>query len=430
MKLFQYPRDRAQIESLLLRRTGAEPDTETRVRAIIEQVRRNGDKAVASLTKKLDGVDLTPSRFRVSPARLKKAWQDLPPELRSALKIARDRIVAYHKQQRLSGFTYHDDLGNRMDQRVRPLRRVAVYVPGWRAAYPSTVLMNIVPARLAGVDEVVVLTPPALLGAQGGQAALAAAWLAGVDEVIAVGGTPGIAALALGTESIERVDKIVGPGNRYIAMAKRLLYGEIDIDMIAGPSEILVLADRSASPRLVAADLLSQAEHDPDAQAVAILIGQYDVDALQKEISARMALTARRDIIRQSLWANGALIRVRTVADAVKLAERKAPEHLEILTRRPRVIADRIRNAGAIFIGPHTPEPMGDYAAGPNHVLPTGGTARFFSPLSVWSFLKTSHVIECSKNGFEALADTVETLARAEGLQAHAEAVSCRRKRS
>jgi histidinol dehydrogenase len=229
--------------------------------------------------------------------------------------------------------------------------------------------------------------------------------------------------MALGTETLERVDKIVGPGNKYVAMAKRLLYGEIDIDMIAGPSEVLILADKSAPPHLVAADMLSQAEHDPDAQAIAILIGEYDVAALLEALKRQTQAAVRREFIERSLRANGAVIQVPDVDVAVELANAKAPEHLEILTRGARALAKRIRNVGAIFVGPYTPEPMGDYVAGPNHTLPTGGTARFYSPLSVQSFLKTSHVVECSRRGFEALADTVVTIAEAEGLGAHAEAV-------
>lgn len=428
MKILQYPKDKTSIDRLFRHKSAADSETEGQVRLIIERVRRQGDKAVAALTKRLDHVELTPRQFRIPTSRLKKAWEGLPAELQKALKVAKSRIEAYHKRQLVKGFTYRDSLGIRMDQRVKALQRVGVYVPGGTAAYPSTVLMDIVPAKIAGVDEVVLLTPPGRLGEKGGQAALGAAWLAGVDEVVAVSGTAGVAALALGTESIVRVDKIVGPGNRYVAMAKRLLYGEIDIDMIAGPSEVLIVADKTAAPKLVAADLLSQAEHDPDAQAIAILIGEYPIEKLQDEIALQTAASPRRDTIRKSLRANGALLRVPTAEEAVALANVKAPEHLEILAKNGRAMADRIRNVGAIFLGPWTPEPLGDYAAGPNHTLPTGGTARFFSPLSVWSFLKTSHVVECSQKGFEALADTVETLATTEGLFAHAEAVRCRRR--
>ena len=423
MRVYTYPKDRGAIERWVRNASTADPETEAGVRDIIGQVRRDGDRAVAMLTKHLDGVDIRPKDFDVPAERLREAWEGLPARLRKALKTARRRIEAYHKRQLVKGFTYRDPLGNRMDQRVTPLRRAGVYVPGGTAAYPSTVLMDVVPARVAGVEEIILLTPPGLLGAAGGRAALGAAWLAGVDRVIAVGGTPGIAALALGTKTIPRVDIIVGPGNRYIAMAKRLLYGQIAIDMVAGPSEILILADKTAPPDLLAADLLSQAEHDPDAQAAAILIGEYDVAALKREVRAQTAAAPRAEIIRQALRDNGALIRVASCEEAVELADRKAPEHLEIVTRAPRALAARVRNVGAVFLGRHTPEAMGDYAAGPNHTLPTGGTARFFSPLSVWSFLKTSHVVECSRRGFEALAESVITLAEAEGLDAHAEAV-------
>lgn len=426
MRVLQYPKDTKAVERLFRVDPSNDAGTEDAVRGIIDQVRRRGDRAVTALTKKFDGVSLKPSKFEVSTDRLKEAWDSLPPALQKALKTAHDRIKAYHKHQMIKGFTYRDPLGNRMDQRVAPLRRAGVYVPGGTAAYPSTVLMDIVPARVAGVDEIVLLTPPGPLSGEGGRAVLGAAYLAGVDRVFAVGGTPGVAALGIGTETIPKVDIIVGPGNRYIATAKRLLYGEITIDMVAGPSEILILADKSARPSVIASDLLSQAEHDPDAQAIAILIGDYDIDALQAEVRRQTAASPRKEIVRKSLKSNGALIQVTTPDEAVELAERKAPEHLEIMAKGARAMARRIRNVGAIFLGSWTPEAMGDYVAGPNHTLPTGTTARFFSPLSVWSFLKTSHVVECSKKGFAALADDVVLLAETEGLFAHAEAVKQR----
>ena len=424
MQILAYPKDRLKVERLLRRAAARDTATERVVRGIIERVRRGGDKAVAAFMKRFDGVEKPdPKRFRIPPARLKAAWDSLDPALRKALKTAHDRIRAYHRRQMIKGFVYRDALGNRMEQRVAPLRRVGVYVPGGTAAYPSTVLMDVVPARVAGVPQIVMITPPPRPGHEALEASLGAAYLAGVTEVVGIGGAHGIAAMALGTESLERVDKIVGPGNKYVAMAKRLLYGEIDIDMIAGPSEVLILADKSAPPHLVAADMLSQAEHDPDAQAIAILIGEYDVAALLEALRRQTQAAVRREFIERSLRANGAVIQVPDADTAVELANAKAPEHLEILTRGARALAKRIGNVGAIFVGPYTPEPMGDYVAGPNHTLPTGGTARFHSPLSVWSFLKSSHVVECSRRGFQALADTVVTIAEAEGLGAHAEAV-------
>lgn len=423
MRVLQFPQNEKQVTRLFARAVANDPATEDAVRQVIEQVRRRGDRAVAALTKHFDKVTLKPSEFEIPADRLREAWEGLPQPLQKALKTARERIEAYHRKQLLKGFVYKDPLGNRMEQRVTPVRRAGVYAPGGRASYPSTVLMDIVPARVAGVDEVILLTPPGGLDSEGGRAVLGAAWLAGVDRVISVGGTPGVVGLALGTETLPKVDIIVGPGNRFVATAKKLLYGEITIDMVAGPSEVLVLADETASPVLVAADLLAQAEHDPDAQALAVLIGDYDVAALQREIRSQTAQLPRRAIIEQSLKAKGALIRVNSVEEALALAEQKAPEHLELLIRDAQTLARRVRNVGAVFVGPYTPESMGDYAAGPNHTLPTGGTARFFSPLSVWSFLKTSHVLECSKKGFEALAETVTTLADTEGFGAHAAAV-------
>jgi histidinol dehydrogenase len=428
MRVLQFPQDEKQVTRLFARAVANDPATEDAVRQVIEQVRRRGDRAVAALTKRFDNVTLKPSEFEIPADRLREAWDGLPLPLQKALQTARERIEAYHRKQLLKGFVYKDPLGNRMEQRVNPVRRAGVYAPGGRASYPSTVLMDIVPARVAGVDEVILLTPPGGLDSEGGRAVLGAAWLAGVDRVISVGGTPGVVALALGTETLPKVDIIVGPGNRFVATAKKLLYGEITIDMVAGPSEVLVLADDTASPVLVAADLLAQAEHDPDAQAIAVLIGDYDVAALQREIRSQTAELPRHAIIEQSLKAKGALIRVKSVEEALALAEQKAPEHLELLIRDAQALARRVRNVGAVFVGPYTPESMGDYAAGPNHTLPTGGTARFFSPLSVWSFLKTSHVLECSKKGFEALAETVTTLADTEGFGAHAAAVRRRLK--
>jgi histidinol dehydrogenase len=428
MRVLQFPRDEKQVTRLFQRAVANDPATEDAVRQVIEQVRRRGDRAVSTLTKRFDKVSLQPSQFEIPAQRLREAWDGLPKPLQKALKTARERIEAYHRKQLLKGFVYKDALGNRMEQRVTPVRRAGVYAPGGRASYPSTVLMDIVPARVAGVDEVILLTPPGGLDSEGGRAVLGAAWLAGVDRVISVGGTPGVVALALGTQTLPKVDIIVGPGNRFVATAKKLLYGEITIDMVAGPSEVLVLADDTASPVLVAADLLAQAEHDPDAQAIAVLIGDYDVAALQREIRSQTAELPRRAIIEQSLKAKGALIQVASVEEALALAEQKAPEHLELLIRDAQALAKRVRNVGAVFVGPYTPESMGDYAAGPNHTLPTGGTARFFSPLSVWSFLKTSHVLECSKKGFEALAETVTTLADVEGFGAHAAAVRRRLK--
>ncbi|NQU43973.1 histidinol dehydrogenase [bacterium] len=428
MKRLKYPADSVRIEALFRHAGKPDQETETSVQKIIERVRKDGDKAVVAYARRFDGVEMAgPEEFFIPRDRLKAAWEGLPSDLRKALERAHRRIRDYHEKQKMEGFTWRDDLGNRMDQRVLPLARVGVYAPGGTAAYPSTVLMDVVPAKVAGVREVLLITPPLRPGMESVVASYGAAWLAGVDEVLAVGGAHGLAAAALGTRTVRRVDKIVGPGNRFVAAAKRQLYGEIDIDMIAGPSEILILADSSAPPAIVAADLLSQAEHDPDAQAVAILIGEYDMDALEDEIKRQTKLAPRRGFIRQSLKARGALIQVEQADDAVLLSNLKAPEHLEIMARGARTLSKRITNAGAIFLGRYTPEAIGDYVAGPNHTLPTGGTARFFSPLSVWSFQKTSHVVECSKRGLADLADTVITIAEAEGLDAHAEAVRRRR---
>jgi histidinol dehydrogenase len=424
MQLFQFPRDRARIERFCAAVSSHDRATEDAVRRIIEDVRQRGDEAVIELAKEFDQVEFRgPEDFFIPRSVLRESWEGLPDKLKAALELARKRIEAYHERQKLTGFSMKDEYGNILEQRVVPLQRVGVYVPGGTAAYPSTVLMDIVPARVAGVEEIIMITPPPRRGAPDLGASLGAAWLAGVDRVVGVGGPLGVAALAIGTASLPKVDLIVGPGNKYVAMAKKMLYGEIVIDMIAGPSELLVIADRSASIEHLAADMLSQAEHDPDAQSVAVLIGDLDIEALQREIERQASVLTRGPVALRALRDNGAIIRVEGRADAVEIANLKAPEHLMILTENPRELADQVRNVGAVFVGPYTPEPMGDYVAGPNHTLPTGGTARFFSPLSVWSFLKTSHVVEFTREGFEALAGPVITIAEAEGLTAHAEAV-------
>ncbi len=431
MKLYQLPKDQNKVEKFFSRNAVGDLQTETLVRGIIERVRRQGDPAVSAYTQKFDGVQLAPTDFIIPRQTLKKAWLELDRPLQAALKKAHARIKEFHKRQMLSGYVWKDTLGNRMEQRVKALRRVGVYVPGGTAAYPSTVLMDIVPAKVAGVKEIVMITPPIRQGIlqDGSRAALGAAWLAGVDEVVGIGGAQGIAAMALGTQSLRRVDKIVGPGNRFVAAAKKILYGEIDIDMVAGPSEVLILADKTAPPEFIAADMLAQAEHDVDAQSVVVLIGKYDRETLQKEIRKQTKSSLRKEIISKSLRRHGAIIEVRTRAEAVRLANLKAPEHLEIMTANPRALANKIDQVGAIFIGAITPEPMGDYILGPNHTLPTSGSARFYSPLSVLSFLKTSNVLECSAKGFASLAESVELLAQTEGLAAHAQAVRLRREK-
>ncbi len=424
MRIWTWPRDRRAIERFFRRAEAVSADIEGGVRGIIDQVRRGGDRAVARLTRRYDGARVRAGDFDVPAGRLEAAWNATPARLKKALRTARRRIEAFHRTQKLKGWTLREPGFGRIDQRVLPLQRVAVYAPGGKAAYPSTVLMDVVPARVAGVKEVILMTPPGRDGWPDART-LAAAHVAGVDRVLRIGGAQAVAAAAFGTASIPRVDKVVGPGNIYVATAKQLLYGQIDIDSIAGPSEVLILADAVARLDWVAADMLAQAEHDEDALAGSVLIGggRRRAEVLRAELQRQASTLPRRAIINRSLRANGFIIVVRTPAQAIEIANLKAPEHLEIHTEAPRDLADQIHNAGAIFVGPWTPEPVGDYIAGPNHTLPTGGTARFFSPLSVWSFYKTSHVIESTPQGLAALAEPMVALAEAEGLTAHAEAV-------
>ncbi|MCX8036421.1 MAG: histidinol dehydrogenase [Candidatus Sumerlaeia bacterium] len=418
-----FPRDRVQIEARLRSAETLEARRLRAVEAIIERVRREGDRALLELTRQFDGVRLSASQLRVPPAELEAAWRALPPADRRVLQLAKRRIEAFHRRQRRNSWTLRDTLGSRLTQRYQPLECVGIYVPGFLAALPSTVLMNAIPARVAGVARLVMATPPARsVGAA--CAIFAAAHLCGIREVYQVGGAQAIAALAFGTATIPRVDKVVGPGNIYVTLAKRLLYGRIDIDSMAGPSEILVLADSSARPAFVAADMISQAEHGPDSAALCIhcadaAFSQQIVSALEEQTAA----APRSGHIRKSLAAHGAIIQTETLEQAVGLANARAPEHLAVMTRRPRAVAKRLRNAGSIFVGPWTPEAIGDYTAGTNHTLPTGGTARFFSPLSVDDFLRFCNVVELTRRGVECLGPPTIRFAEMEGLHGHAQAV-------
>lgn len=424
MRVLTYPKDRQKLWAYLAHRQ-RELGVNRRVSKIVGDVRRQGNRALFRYTRQYDGVALSERSLRVSPRQLKAAWEHLDPELQRALTHARNRIQRFHSHQMKHSWSFTDRLGVTLSQRWLPLQRVAIYIPGGKAAYPSSVLMNAIPAQIAGVPEIVMVTPPSPPRAIN-RPTLAAAYLVGINEVYQIGGAQAIAALAYGTQTIKPVDKIVGPGNIYVTEAKRLLYGVIDIDMLAGPSEIVVIADRTADPQCVAADLLSQAEHDEDAMAIAILIGRVDIEKLKNVLAARLKQSPRRKIAQASLRRRGLIIRVTHPRWAASLANRIAPEHLEIVTSAPQQIANQIRNVGAIFVGPFSPEPIGDYVAGPNHVLPTGGTARFFSPLSVESFLKANNVIKCGKSGLVRLARHAIALAEAEGLVEHANAIAVR----
>jgi histidinol dehydrogenase len=391
---------------------------------ILRRVRDEGDGGLLDFARRLDGFSGDADALRISPERLAEARESIDPELRAALERAAANIRAFHERQLERGFLDMHPDGTVLGQRVTPLRRVGVYVPGGRASYPSTVLMNVIPARVAGVDEIAMVTPTP--EGEAPEVVLAAAAIAGVDEVYRVGGAQAVGALAFGTDTIARVDKIVGPGNRWVAEAKRQVYGQVDIDMVAGPSEILVIADHTADPRRVAADLIGQAEHDPDAISWLVTTSAALADRVPEAVEALLADNPRRDIARQALEANGLVAIVGTLEDAAALADLRAPEHLELLVERPMELAGAIRNAGAIFLGDSSPEPVGDYIAGPNHVLPTGGTARWASPLGTYDFLKRTSLIGYSAARLAADWPDIVRLAEAEGLHGHAEAVRVR----
>lgn len=423
--VYSLPRDEQQVWQRLTHAPADDPATHEQVARILHGVQRHGDAALLEATRKYDGVALDPADLRVPVDVLEDCWNQLDRDVQKALKLAAKRIKAFHEKQKRASWEMRDPAGLRLAQRWMPFRSVGLYVPGGRAAYPSSVLMNALPAMVAGVPRVVAVTPPARTGERN-TATLGALWLCGVTEVYQVGGAQAVAALAYGTATIPRVDKVVGPGNRFVAEAKRQLYGTISIDSLAGPSDVLVLADRTAPLEWIAADMLAQAEHDPEAQAVAVLIGRKDGEALRKEIDAQVARAPRREILEQSLAAHGAIIHVGSRKAALELANRRAPEHLELLVEKPREMAAEVHCAGSIFLGLHSAEAVGDYIAGPNHVLPTGGTARSFSPLSVQDFLRMTQWVECSAKGLAAVGPAAMTLAKAEQLHAHGESIRVR----
>ena len=417
-----------RLEKLFSRGEQASAQVEAEVRAIVRDVRRRGDRALIAATKKFDRVRLRSDRLRVSDQEFEAALAALPQAERTALQAAARRIAAFHRKQRQSSWQYTDRLGVGLGQQITPLERVGVYVPGGKAAYPSSVLMNIIPAKVAGVEEVVVVSPPKADGDQSGlqPGVLAAARLAGADAVFRLGGAQAVAALAYGTQTVPRVDKIVGPGNIFVATAKRLVYGQVDIDSIAGPSEILVIADSTASARYVAADMLSQAEHDEMAAPLCLTTSSRLAEAVVEALKDQLATLKRRNIAAASLKRYGAVIVARSRAEVVRLANALAPEHVELLVKNPRSWLKDIRHAGAIFLGALSTEPFGDYIAGPNHILPTGGTARFSSPLGVYDFLKRTSIIEASVPALRQLGPHVLRLAAMEGLEAHGRAIAYR----
>ncbi|NPV92517.1 MAG: histidinol dehydrogenase [Firmicutes bacterium] len=414
------------VEKVLVKQIADQAAIEARVTEIVEQVRTEGDRAVFRLTNRFDRASITKRNFRVSNREIKEAWSKVDHEFLEVLETAIANIEEFHQKQKQHSWMEPDPYGSILGQVVRPLKRVGIYVPGGTAAYPSTVLMNALPAQVAGVPEIVMVSPPAADGSLNPYT-LVAADACGVREIYKVGGAQAVAALAFGTQSLPRVDKITGPGNIYVTLAKKQVYGSVDIDMLAGPSEVLVVADESAPPSYIAADLLSQAEHDALASSILLTPSARLAEAVKKEVERQLAQLSRREISQQSISDYGAIIITRDLEEAVALANQFAPEHLELMVDQPFTWLGQIENAGAIFIGPFSPEPIGDYIAGPNHILPTGGTARFYSPVTVDTFMKKSSVIAYSPRGFDAVADAVIKLADVEGLGAHANSIKVRR---
>jgi histidinol dehydrogenase len=410
------------LKKVLGRRETREGEIASRVTEIIDAVRRDGDRAVLRYSKLFDKVQLRAADLEVSSEEIHAAVGSVPAKDLKALRFAAKRISAFHKRQLLKSWSYRDPLGMRLGQRITPIGRVGVYVPGGKASYPSTVLMNAVPAKVAGVKEIIMASPVR----ENNAIILAAARIAGVDRIFRIGGAQAVAALAFGTQTIPKVDKIVGPGNIYVATAKKLVFGQVNIDSIAGPSEILVLVDDSADPRHVAADLLSQAEHDELAAALCVTSSAKVAAKIKKAVEEQLEGTKRRAITIEALKKYGAIIITRGRDESLGIANAIAPEHVELIVKNALEWTDAIRNAGAIFVGPYSTPPLGDYLAGPNHVLPTGGSARFFSPLGTYDFLKRTTVIQAEKRALDALAPAIMHLARLEGLDDHARAVEAR----
>ncbi|MFA5520765.1 MAG: histidinol dehydrogenase [Castellaniella sp.] len=415
----------ARLRGLLAYETAEDESIERATNEILRRVRNEGDAAVLDYTRRFDQVEAaTMADLEIGTEECREALDGLEPALRDALQTAAGRIRRYHEHQRSESWSYTEADGTMLGQRITALDRVGLYVPGGKAAYPSSVLMNAIPAKVAGVPELVMVSPTP--GGHRNPLVLAAAAIAGVDRIWAIGGAQAVAALAWGTASIAPVDKIVGPGNAYVAAAKRRVFGTVGIDMIAGPSEILIIGDGSVPARWVALDLFSQAEHDELAQAILLSPNAAWLDEVEAEIARLLPTMARADIIRASLSGRGALIQVESLEEACRVANQIAPEHLEIATKAPERWLEHIRHAGAIFLGSHSSEALGDYCAGPNHVLPTARTARFSSPLGVYDFQKRSSLIAISAQGAQTLGPVAERLAHGEGLHAHAASAAAR----
>lgn len=409
----------AQMQALLDRAPEQNPAVMQATAGIVHDVRQRGDAALIEYTERFDRRPVARAAdLEIPHSECAAAWQSLPADLQDAMQQSAERIRHYAQRQKLEEWEFEDGLGNRLGQLVRPMDRVGVYVPGGRAAYPSSVLMNVIPAKVAGVSDVIMTVPTP--DGERNAAVLGAAHLTAADRVFAVGGAQAIAALAYGTATVPGVDKIVGPGNAYVAAAKRLVFGQVGIDAIAGPSEIVVICDGLTPAEWIAMDLFSQAEHGEDSQSVLISPDAAYLAEVERAMEQRLAELPRADIVRASIAARGALIQVRDLDQAIDIANRIAPEHLELSVAEPRALLPRLRHAGAVFLGRHTPESFGDYCAGPNHVLPTSRAARYSNPLGVYEFQKRSSLIDCSAQGAKPLARIAGRMADAEGLQAHA----------
>ena len=413
------------LDKLLKRSPSSYGEFEDRVNDIVSNIRKNGDKALFDYTRQFDGADINPDNILVTEAEIEEAYNEIDDDLLAVMRRALKNIREFHEKQRQYSWFDTKPNGSILGQRVTPLSRVGVYVPGGKAVYPSSVLMNVLPAKVAGVDEIIMTTPP---GKDGKICAttLVAAKEAGADKIYKVGGAQAVAAMAFGTETVPKVDKIVGPGNIYVALAKKAVYGHVSIDSIAGPSEILVLADETANPRFVAADLLSQAEHDEMASAILITTSSELADKVSAEIDDFLKVLSRKDIISKSLDNYGYILIADNMTDAIDAVNEIASEHLEIVTKDPWSTMTKIRNAGAMFLGTYSSEPLGDYFAGPNHVLPTNGTAKFFSPLSVDDFIKKSSVISYSEESLREVHEDIIKFAESEQLTAHANSIRVR----
>ena len=398
---------------------------EASVKEILENVRNNGDEALLAYTSRFDGVSISADELLVTRAEIEEAYAKISADLLDVIRKAMRNIRSFHEKQKRNSWFESTEDGTMVGQKITPLSRVGVYVPGGKAVYPSSVLMNIVPAAVAGVEEIIMCTPPGKDG-KVNPAVLVAANEAGVNRVFRVGGAQAIGAMAYGTATIPKVDKITGPGNIFVALAKKAVYGQVSIDSVAGPSEITVLADETADARFVAADLLSQAEHDEMASAILVTTSEAFALEVEKEIEGFLPSLSRREIIQKSLDQYGYMLIAKNLREAVEIVNEIASEHLEIMTENPFEVMMKIRNAGAIFLGPHSSEPLGDYFAGPNHVLPTSGTAKFFSPLGVDDFIKKSSIIYYSGEALETIHHDIETFAKAEQLTAHANSISVR----